>query len=136
MFDSLGKNFFYGIWHAINRKFAIISEHCRTDYDSLVLNHETFLERFRNVSRKAFRNAFGTRSGTRPERVQERVRNAFKNASGTRSQRVRNAFFIRLLLSSICMYAMLWNPEKALQNCLHVHITNTYYPFPKPERPS
>jgi hypothetical protein len=26
--------------------------------------------------------------------------------------------------------------KKALQNSLHVHITNTYYPFPKPERPS
>jgi hypothetical protein len=69
------------IWYAINRKFAIISEYCRTDYDSLVLNQETFLERVRNVSRNAFRNASGTRPGTRPgtrsERVLERVRNAF-----------------------------------------------------------
>jgi hypothetical protein len=74
------------IWYAINRKFAIISEYCRTDYDSLVLNQETFLERVRNVSRNAFRNALRDASGTRP---------------GTRSERVRNAFFIRLLLSSI-----------------------------------
>jgi hypothetical protein len=63
----------YGIWNSVNRKFAIISEYCRTDYDSLVLNQETFPERVRNVSWNAFRNASGTRSGTRPERVMERV---------------------------------------------------------------
>ena len=88
MFDSLRKKFFDGLWNAINRKFALIiisliSEYCRTDYDSFVLKQETFPERVRNVSRNAFRNASGTRS--------EHVRVL---------ERVRNAFFIRLLLSS------------------------------------
>ena len=50
VFDSLRKKFFYCLWNAINRKFARISEHCRTDYDSFVLNQETFPERVRNVS--------------------------------------------------------------------------------------
>jgi hypothetical protein len=93
VFDSLRKKFFCGIWYAINQKFAIISEYCRTDYDSLVLNQETFLKRVRNVSRNAFRNASGTPSGTR-----------YGKRPGTRSkrflERVWIAFFIRLLLSS------------------------------------
>ena len=72
MFDSLRKKFFYAIWNGINRKLPIISEYCQTDYDSLVLNQETFPERVWNVSL----NASGTRSGTRPERVMERVWNA------------------------------------------------------------
>jgi hypothetical protein len=105
VFNSLRKKFVYGIWNAIIRKFAIISEYYRTDYDSIVLNQETFLERVLNASRNAFRSASGTRS-------LGRVRNAVWNASGTRPrtrlkrvlervlERFRNAFFIRLLLSS------------------------------------
>jgi hypothetical protein len=67
-----------------------------------------------------------TRSGTRPECVEERVRIAFRNASGTRYgtrlervlDRVQNAswnaFFIRLLLSSTVLYMYIVFPVKYL----------------------